>query len=403
VSLRRTVLLGRIVLLLALTPVAWPSALGAQPASGAGCDLCHGELEFLRQQVATLEEARRLLVTEAEVGGSAHQGLSCASCHGGFGRFPHPEAPRSTNSCASCHEASVDPWRAGVHGRPQETGEAAGCSSCHGVHDVARVADTGPAGLDGACLSCHATATLPPSDPHAEAVPCASCHEPHHTRSLEDPEGSLSPAQQARTCAACHEDAGRDAPLDAHGAALAALERSPGLAGLALRGDAPPTCTSCHGGHGVRAPSHEGFDQEMVGQCGACHQDAADSYFGTYHGKATALGSEIVATCDHCHGSHRIFPASDPRSAVAEESLVATCAACHEQSREAFVRYDSHPDPLDRSRNPPLFYSFVFMNVLLFGVLGVFALHTALWWVRLILDGRKQRRAGAASPGGSHE
>ena len=39
--------------------------------------------------------------------------------------------------------------------------------------------------------------------------------------------------------------------------------------------------------------------------------------------------------------------------------------------------------------NAPLFYSFVFMNALLVGVLGVFGLHTALWWARLLIDRRK--------------
>jgi hypothetical protein len=141
------------------------------------------------------------------------------------------------------------------------------------------------------------------------------------------------------------------------------------------------------------APSHARFDQDMVAQCAVCHADYADTYFGTYHGKATAVGSEIVATCDHCHGSHRIFPASDERSWVAEGHLVGTCAQCHENASASFVLYDSHPNPLDRERNAPLYFSFVFMNVVLFGVLVVFGLHTALWWVRLILDDR-QRAAG---------
>ena len=59
--------------------------------------------------------------------------------------------------------------------------------------------------------------------------------------------------------------------------------------------------------------------------------------------------------------------------------------------------YDSHADPLNPDRNKPLFFSFVFMNTLLFGVLIVFGLHTFLWWVRILLDRRK-----ATAAGGSH-
>jgi hypothetical protein len=139
----------------------------------------------------------------------------------------------------------------------------------------------------------------------------------------------------------------------------------------------------------MRAPSQPDFDQDMVEACGACHAQHSDTYFWTYHGKATALGSEIVATCSACHGAHSIFAADTALSMVSDARVVETCRACHEHADAGFVLYDSHPDPLDRERNPPLFFSFVFMNTLLIGVLGVFTLHTALWWLRLWLDGRK--------------
>jgi hypothetical protein len=147
------------------------------------------------------------------------------------------------------------------------------------------------------------------------------------------------------------------------------------------------------------APSHEAFEQDMVAACGACHEPHADTYFGTYHGKATALGSEIVATCNACHGAHTILPADEPASHVSDARVVETCAACHPGADARFALYDSHPDPWNRERNPPLFYSFIFMNVLLFGVVGVFTLHTALWWLRLWLD----RRRGAAHGAGGDD
>lgn len=150
----------------------------------------------------------------------------------------------------------------------------------------------------------------------------------------------------------------------------------------------------------MAAPMHAGFSQEMVGACAACHSDDADTYFGTYHGKATALGSRIVATCDQCHGSHGIYPASDPRSRVSGANLVETCGECHEHARAAFVRYDSHPDPMNAERNAPLHYSFLFMNAVLVGVLLVFGLHTLLWWVRIMLDRRKGIEHGI---GGDHD
>jgi len=384
---------------LALGAPVW--GLGAQDSGTSpdqGCLLCHGELEFLRRQTVSLAQARTLLVPQAALAASAHGDLSCARCHEGFGQFPHPAAV-TTETCVSCHDEVREVWAESVHAGDEE----ATCSDCHGVHDVvpANTLTTvvGVQVMNLACTTCHGTSALPPSDPHAAEVSCASCHTAHATRAADGPGSAVAPLAQIETCGACHSEEADSARTDVHYAALA----SDGRASLALlrggEGPRPPTCTSCHGSHGMLAPSHARFDQDMVDQCAVCHTDHADAYFGTYHGKATAVGSEIVATCDHCHGSHRIFPTSDDRSWVSESHLVDTCGKCHEHASASFVAYDSHPNPLDRERNPPLFFSFVFMNVLLFGVLVVFGLHTGLWWVRLLLD---DRRGAGGGTGGDH-
>jgi predicted CXXCH cytochrome family protein len=378
-----------------------PSGVGAQDTGTSpdqGCLLCHGELEFLRRQAGSLEQARTLLVPHGALPASAHDGMACTTCHEGFDPFPHPAAV-TTESCASCHEMMSEVWASSVHAGEDE----AECSACHGVHDVLPAdslrTPSGVARMSFACTTCHETSALPLSDPHAVEVSCASCHTAHATRVADGPGSAVAPLAQVETCGACHIEEADSARTDVHYEALVA----DGRASLALlrggQGPRPPTCTSCHGAHGMLAPSHARFDQDMVDQCAVCHEDYADAYFGTYHGKATAVGSEIVATCDHCHGSHRIFPAADDRSWVAMGHLVETCGRCHEHASASFVEYDSHPNPLDRDRNAPLFFSFVFMNVLLFGVLVVFGLHTGLWWVRLILD---DRRRISGSPGGGH-
>jgi hypothetical protein len=228
-------------------------------------------------------------------------------------------------------------------------------------------------------------------------VGCWTCHGSHALRDVDDPDALVSPTAQPATCGVCHEEPARTYPTDVHGSALAE-QRPGGLSTLAILGsDAPPVCTSCHGGHDVLAVEAPEAVTLSVDRCGGCHTDHADRFFGTYHGKATALGSEIVATCDDCHSAHEVFAASEPGSWVHPERVVETCSQCHEHARPAFASYDSHPDPLDRSRNPPLFFSFVFMNTLLFSVLVVFGLHTLLWWVRILIERRRE-----AAEGGSH-
>lgn len=375
------------------------SSAEAQAPGARGCNLCHGELELLRQRVPDLEQARALLVPSSVILASAHDTMTCASCHSGFSRHPHPETGVSTEACVSCHEEQESAWSESVHATDSE----ADCADCHTLHEVAPVdalhEAPGRIRMNRACVTCHDQSALPRSDPHADSVLCASCHSAHETEEAAAPGSWVAPDRQPGTCGACHEEAADHATRDVHGKALAEVGLN-SLAAVRHEGaDAPPTCTSCHGSHGMLAPAHEHFNQDMVDQCADCHAGYAETYFGTYHGKATAVGSEIVATCDQCHGAHDILPASNPASMVAEDNLVETCGDCHEEARPAFVLYDSHPDPMDRSRNPPLFYSFVFMNFLLFSVLGVFALHTALWWVRLMIDKRKGVEHGI---GGHH-
>ena len=50
----------------------------------------------------------------------------------------------------------------------------------------------------------------------------------------------------------------------------------------------------------------------MMNQCGNCHQDEAETFFDTYHGKVSRLGSEGAAKCYDCHGTHDILPPANP-------------------------------------------------------------------------------------------
>lgn len=389
--------------LLALAVAAAPARAAPPPSDqqqDVTCQRCHGELELLRQQGGeTLEEARRMLVRPGDFAGSAHDGMSCGDCHTGFGRFPHRAGATSTSSCAECHAGAAEAWREGVHADGDE-GPHASCSSCHGVHGIEPAAELaeapGRAAMNARCVSCHQTADLPDRDPHAGEVSCASCHAPHGTRLVDASESRVWRTAQIETCGTCHDSIAGVWREDVHGEALA------GPAGPSGRTEpAPPACTDCHGGHGMQNPADSVTrDTVMVARCGSCHGYYERTYFGTYHGKATAVGSRVSATCHDCHSAHEVFPASDSRSTVSAKRAPETCGACHGHVRASFVAYESHPDPTDRSKNPILFYSFWFMNILLVGVLGVFGLHTLLWWVRLEID---RRRGIEHEIGGSHD
>jgi hypothetical protein len=399
--------MSRVLGVLAAAMLLVGTAAGVAGQVNLQCQRCHGELELIRQHVRSLPDARRMLVLQEDLAGSAHGGMGCVECHTGFARFPHPDAAQ-TRSCESCHEAAAGDWRRGAHAGLEgplgvEGGEPVTCTQCHGVHTVADVAslEAGPAltAMNERCTSCHETQRLPPDDPHraADEVGCHSCHAPHDVRPPRDPDSWMAAHRQEQVCGACHQETAERWRSDVHGQALLATD--PEELDIRYGAAGPPTCSTCHGSHPIARAGERGFSVAAVERCVSCHQHAGATFFGTYHGKATALGSVISASCVDCHSAHQIYPASDPRSTVAPQNLVATCQTCHEYARPAFVLYDSHPEPFNRHRNPYIFYSFWFMNSLLIGTLTVFGFHTLMWWVRIELD---RRRGIVHGPGQSH-
>jgi hypothetical protein len=392
------------VLAAALLLVAGPAGAGAQAT--LECQRCHGELELLRQHTRSLPEARRMRVPHEELAASAHGDMTCTGCHTGYGRFPHPTSAR-TASCADCHGGAAAEWQRSAHAAPHgerdsDVGEVVTCVQCHGVHTVvaaARLAEGRELlAMNERCTSCHEIQRLPGDDPHrgAGGVGCHSCHSAHEQLPPADPASRMAAHNQPRFCGSCHEEAAAIWLQDVHGRALMATDAEdydPRYGG------GPPTCSTCHGAHPTARAGDRGFTAASVERCIQCHEHAGRTFFGTYHGKATALGSVVVATCADCHSAHRILPASDPRSTVADQNLVATCGECHPYARPAFVKYDSHPEPFNRHRNPYIFYSFWFMNSLLIGTLTVFGLHTLAWWVRIEID---RRRGIIHGPGSRH-
>ena len=353
--------------------VASAGSLAGQ--SDLSCQPCHGELEFLRQHAADLEGARRLLVPESVLEGTAHDMLSCGACHTDFDRFPHTGAARSAE-CADCHEEVADVWADGGHGAG-DNGEAVTCAECHGVHEVASVealgADGGMTAMVEECTACHETQRLTDPAPHAGEAPCYSCHRPHEASRPEKEGGGLTPAEQPETCGACHADQTESWRGDAHGQAVAA--------GV---GEEPPTCTACHGSHPVAG--QQARQALEVERCAACHEHYAESFTDSYHGQATSLGSAETATCADCHGAHAIFGAAAPESMVAEGRLVETCGACHPNANASFVAFQPHADHHDREGFPLLYWAYTFMTALLVGTMAFFGLHTLLWLIRLAID-----------------
>lgn len=382
-----------------LRPPGSGAAAAANPAAGGAsaqqapvmrpaptCEQCHGELELLRQQTGSLTRAQAVYVPDHIVAASAHGDMTCAECHTGYATYPHQERLTRSETCASCHAPADSLWQHSMHATADDP---VTCVQCHTSHDIRPAEQLRSAGgvhlANAPCQSCHEASRIEAHRPHADTVMCASCHAPHETRALDDPLSWMAPARQMQTCGTCHDSIAGRWRTDIHGNAEL---REQHLAGREPLAEAV-VCTSCHTGHEMVAQADPTFMLASVERCSACHGDAARTFYNSYHGRATALGSRVSATCADCHGAHTILPDTFPASHVAEANLVQTCAACHPNARPAFVKYDNHPDPFNRARNPWIFWSFMLMNGLLVFVLLVFGSHTLLWWLRLWLDKRR--------------
>ncbi len=119
-----------------------------------------------------------------------------------------------------------------------------------------------------------------------------------------------------------------------------------------------PTCTNCHGVHGIQAASGEAASTSVgrvVFTCAECHEDPAvtrgtdldgnvvESYERTFHGLAYAHGVTDIATCVSCHGAHDVLPSSDPGARTHASRMETTCTGCHAQVDAAMVESVTHP------------------------------------------------------------
>ena len=177
--------------------------LGTAPAAAQqrelDCQRCHGELELLRQHVATLDRPGRSLVRVADrSGASAHGGAGLrASATPATRRFP-TRASRRHGNCASCHEEVAAAWE---RGRPLREGGRRG-GEVRGLPRHARCGARRPRSRWRQALRGHeravrgvprdaaAAGTIPPPG-HVGVLPRATT--PHAIQPPEDP-GSLDGA-----------------------------------------------------------------------------------------------------------------------------------------------------------------------------------------------------------------
>jgi cytochrome b subunit of formate dehydrogenase/nitrate/TMAO reductase-like tetraheme cytochrome c subunit len=265
-----------------------------------------------------------------------------------------PVAAQDNAECLDCH-ADPDLLREGEH-RPgtsvyvsEEMGlgsvhEDWACVDCHVGVDVDHDWEALP---PADCAGCHEDAAdavagslhgRQAAERGATDVPtCVDCHGGHDIRYVDDPESPAYRTNVPLTCAECHADPSFNErrPL-ARVSPLAGYEQSVHF--TALQADENgATCTDCHEYHDLLRPNDPRsaiHDQNVPATCGQCHGEIQAVFERSIHGQALAAGELDSPDCVDCHGEHEIRGPDDPESMVYPSHVAeTTCVWCHESER----------------------------------------------------------------------
>ena len=322
---------------------------------------------------------------------SVHNAAGCTGCHTDIKGFPHPDHVAKVE-CGSCHSAANTALASSVHAHASQQP----CISCHGdSHAIVPVKDPAstvyPSNLPRTCGTCHGDRKFAQQhhlpDVYSEymdsihgfaltkdgllvAATCSSCHGSHDILAPSNPMSRVNRVNVPATCGACHQGIEKDYLAGVHGEAMKSGNT------------AAPVCTSCHTAHQIGDIRQASFQMKTNATCGDCHKERYGTYRDTFHAHVSSLGYVESAHCWDCHRAHDILPAFNPKSSIAPANLIQTCGKCHTGANASFVSYGPHADAHNGKQYPALHATAIFMNLLLASVLGVFALHTLLWFIR---------------------
>ena len=352
--------------------------------------------------------------------------FTCVDCHTDVIRAPHESSPLKI-TCANCHADEQAAYSRSFHGKAVEGGnnKAATCVDCHGSpHELLPASDpkskvhhTNIPGTCGAChsqkfvmqdsgqsaqmvasyeLSVHGHAVAAGSE---KAAVCTDCHGTHEILDAKDAKSPIFKFNVPTTCGQCHDQISKEYKQSIHGQAVA-------------KGNwQAPVCTDCHGIHSIKAHTdpNSPVSAQNVGPatCARCHEGMRLSqefgmearrettYLASYHGLASRGGSQVVANCASCHGTHSIFPSSDPRSTINRANLVRTCGQCHPGVTDKFTAAKVHVDaPLSADMgSKAVRWIRRFYLSMIFAVIGGMLLHNFIIWRFKVAARRKEQHS----------
>jgi len=426
IALRFPFLCVAVLLTLIFAPRARAAELTDAQLQNRRCLECHGQAHIgeltaaeRRQMVAstgapaTAPAARpELFIQDNPLAQSVHANIPCISCHPDARNLPHNQHLAAPTCDTTCHAKENSAYLHSSHAEALAKGNAAAprCYDCHGTHDIRPKTDRAskifPLNVVTTCGNCHEKHTGKDTDGttssmkvtsylesvHGKALrgaglavsaTCADCHGSHDIRPSTDPASSVNRANVPETCASngrCHVGITEVFAKSVHGELLAGGNKN------------APACTDCHTAHAISRADVPAFQQDIVAECGHCHDKPApgsrekaslyETYRESYHGQVTALGSARAAKCSDCHGAHDITRVNAANSPLNAQNKIDTCRKCHAQADVKFASFAPHADFRNSARYPALHYVFLYFAIMMSASFGFFGLHCLLWAFR---------------------
>lgn len=373
------------------------------------CMSCHEKETIHKEEDG---ETVSLYVEADAIRNSVHADNSCVKCHTNVSKAKKPICRDSGKvDCSMCHAEVVAQYQTSEHFANHARGNklAPYCTDCHGEHDMKAKEDLESPifarNIPNLCGRCHRegkTAAVAYKGNEHEIVKnytmsihgkgllksgllvtatCIDCHTAHMELPAADTLSTVNEKNVATTCSKCHLGIYEEFRQSIHSPSVTQTDKE------------LPACNDCHMSHTIARVDVDSFRQGILDQCGKCHLEVTETYFDTFHGKVSKLGSLQTAKCYDCHGAHNIQPPSNPASTLSRANIVGTCKNCHPQSNRKFVGYLTHATHHNKTKYPYLYYSFWGMSILLVGTFSFFGLHTLMWVPRAVHERRKNDKA----------
>ena len=134
----------------------------------------------------------------------------------------------------------------------------------------------------------------------------------------------LSTSAAAQDCLKCHAD---KAELAKH-----QTKKNRPLEPLLVDGErfgksahAAKGCVQCHDGY----KRHPHLREAETYDCAECHEEAADVFKTSVHGRRQEGRKDVPIKCSTCHGVHDVMKPDDRESRLHPLNAIRTCSSCH--------------------------------------------------------------------------